>query len=471
MSLQELAFEVIDATYARGRYADLEIILMRSNGYVNATKLCALGAKQFKHWLENAHSKDLVATVERELPSAGNPADGLSTRRTLKAEKVGHKSTILIKGGARIEVRGTYVHPLLVPHVACWVSCEFAVKVSRLVNEHVVRQYILEIAQKDGELARKNDEISELKAMMARMEAKADKHAEKTTQQVEGLITEVREIKDQNVAILGATDDVLAAVDEVRELATELASLAVADPGHPGRENTFALIAVHNGRGRRELTVTRCQVRGLQPQLAAYARKAKNAARTRARKRAEARKLDSAVTKARMAAAAAAAGATLVFALEFTPNAMHLWNAVLEAAGDRVRFTTKGSPTRIELVGMTEEEFEALVRRLNDAQIQEYRAASDDVKQRAERAVAAVAAPSRGARAPAAPVSGDAAPAPAPASPGAAPTTNNYVVTNMAVTNVAGPTYVIVAPGREAKPKASRCLTDEELEQVLAGLL
>jgi hypothetical protein len=47
------------------------------------------------------------------------------------------------------ELRGTYAHPDLVPHIASWASAEFALKVSKIVNAHLVREYQDSIRVKD----------------------------------------------------------------------------------------------------------------------------------------------------------------------------------------------------------------------------------------------------------------------------------------------------------------------------------
>lgn len=51
----------------------------------------------------------------------------------------------VVSGGANGEIRGTYGHPLLAPHIASWTSPVFAVKVSHIVNDYIVRSYIDQI--------------------------------------------------------------------------------------------------------------------------------------------------------------------------------------------------------------------------------------------------------------------------------------------------------------------------------------
>ena len=43
-------------------------------------------------------------------------------------------------------ISGTYAHPLLIPHIASWSSYDFALKVSKIVNEYLVLEYRAKIA-------------------------------------------------------------------------------------------------------------------------------------------------------------------------------------------------------------------------------------------------------------------------------------------------------------------------------------
>ena len=37
-------------------------------------------------------------------------------------------------------ISGTYCHPFLIPHIACWVSPDFALKVSEIVNRYYIQE-------------------------------------------------------------------------------------------------------------------------------------------------------------------------------------------------------------------------------------------------------------------------------------------------------------------------------------------
>ena len=108
-----LEFETINEKYSTAKYSDFNVIIDITNGYINATKLCAVGGKRFDHWLENKGSKDLI----KEFENVENSTNLL----------------ILNMSGPN-DNRGTYVHPDLIPHIASWVSPKFACKISKIIN-------------------------------------------------------------------------------------------------------------------------------------------------------------------------------------------------------------------------------------------------------------------------------------------------------------------------------------------------
>ena len=83
-SLSEIAYEQIHGNYWYASYLDLKVVMMKSNGYINASKLCTDGGKRFDHWLENKHSQQMLNYYQTRLnqipstnhfSSAGIPAD------------------------------------------------------------------------------------------------------------------------------------------------------------------------------------------------------------------------------------------------------------------------------------------------------------------------------------------------------------------------------------------------------------
>jgi hypothetical protein len=114
--MANIVLEDINDIYAYGNLGEFNIIVMKENGYINATKICKEGGKEFFNWYANADSKNIIEEVEKIIKT---------------------KSTIKITGGSKndVVIRGTYVHPLLITSVAHWISPKFAVKISLWIEE------------------------------------------------------------------------------------------------------------------------------------------------------------------------------------------------------------------------------------------------------------------------------------------------------------------------------------------------
>lgn len=120
--LSRVSFEPINEKYSKARYGEFDVIMDMVTGYINATKLCAQGGKRLKNWTANNYSRELMKEMEDTI------------NLSLENNK---KISFLVTGGQNRILTGTYVHPDLIPHIACWVSTKFAIKVSKIINEWV----------------------------------------------------------------------------------------------------------------------------------------------------------------------------------------------------------------------------------------------------------------------------------------------------------------------------------------------
>lgn len=136
-SLNEIIFEHINDDFAYGKYGEFKVIIMKENKYINATKMCREHNKRFEHWLENSNSKILITEVENEVNKCAYRISGKHTKPTITLQKECNNN-----------LRGTYVHELLIPHIASWISSVFAIKVSKIVNNFIVKEYKDSIRQK-----------------------------------------------------------------------------------------------------------------------------------------------------------------------------------------------------------------------------------------------------------------------------------------------------------------------------------
>jgi len=89
-------------------------VIFRQDGYLNATQLCKAGGKKFSHWCGLKNVKTLINVL---ISDAGIPASEI----------------IQINKGKNNQ--DTFIHPKLGPHLAMWLSPEFALNVSDVINE------------------------------------------------------------------------------------------------------------------------------------------------------------------------------------------------------------------------------------------------------------------------------------------------------------------------------------------------
>jgi KilA-N domain/Protein of unknown function (DUF3627) len=156
MTITELVYEPINSKYGWAKYGDFTVLMDRETGYINATKLCDDGAKNYSDWTRLKHTSSLCQEVSS---SRGIPLDELSR---------------CIVGGQEPLIRGTYLHPLLIPALAIWISPSFAVKASILINEHLVREYRETIRVKDTTIDKLLTELREARTVIDKLDTRVE---------------------------------------------------------------------------------------------------------------------------------------------------------------------------------------------------------------------------------------------------------------------------------------------------------
>jgi hypothetical protein len=119
MSNNFIIFEDINQEYAWANYLGIKVMIMKSVGYVNVTKMCnEYSKKDFFHWKENKKSQELLKYYTDKFKTNDIPV------LIINATETG------------IKYRGTYAHPKLVLNIACWISNDFYDKVSDIITEY-----------------------------------------------------------------------------------------------------------------------------------------------------------------------------------------------------------------------------------------------------------------------------------------------------------------------------------------------
>lgn len=117
MSTWQIKTETINDQYYWGEFGGFRVIIREEDGYINGTKMVKDADKQLKNWNQNKQTKEYIDEVAELLEL---PVNQLMD---------------VVKGGVNNELRGTYVHPLLVTHLAYWASPSFGAHVGVWIEE------------------------------------------------------------------------------------------------------------------------------------------------------------------------------------------------------------------------------------------------------------------------------------------------------------------------------------------------
>ncbi|AUV58009.1 hypothetical protein [Bandra megavirus] len=188
-NIMNIVFERINDEYYWGQYGNFKVI-MNSDGYVNVTKLCdesktkSGGKKEFRQWKKTVDAKDLMKEI--------SICSGISVSELLKIITTSSKHLT--------EIRGTYAHPQLVPHIASWASTKFGARVSVIVNEYFAK----EMFDKHQDLIKKKDD------KIDRLSKKIDKQTKsmkKQDEKIKLLLEKNNELMEQGNEVLGYAKD------------------------------------------------------------------------------------------------------------------------------------------------------------------------------------------------------------------------------------------------------------------------
>jgi hypothetical protein len=108
-------------------FGEFKLVVDKSTGCFNATKLCADGGKQYFNWTRLAKSQKLMDYYAKFDPS--------HMRDQTYEVKGGDKNDAIAK------TTGQYVRKELILDIASWVSVEFYDKCNRIIVDFYVAEY------------------------------------------------------------------------------------------------------------------------------------------------------------------------------------------------------------------------------------------------------------------------------------------------------------------------------------------
>jgi|SRR5579872_881155 len=194
--IRNIIFKDINEDYAWGKYGDIKVIIMKENGYINATHLVHNTQtkngrpKEFRQWKLLSTTEDLLSVVSKDV--------GISTTNLF---------IVIQTSSNKIAVtRGTYVHPDLIPQIASWASPNFAHTISKIVNKYFSKKADKEqtklLKKKDDKIDKLNEKVD---VLLSNNETLLSKN-KKMDKRIKRLLSKNDDLLDQNDEILHKVD-------------------------------------------------------------------------------------------------------------------------------------------------------------------------------------------------------------------------------------------------------------------------
>ncbi|UOX38646.1 KilA N domain protein [Finch poxvirus] len=213
MDFSNLITREIDERFCHIKYDDFGII-MKDNGFINATKLCELREKEFKKWIRLDGSKELIKTLEdaNNFWKVKSPESDLArVILEVDTERCKHQD-----------------YQDLVPSIASWISPSFAIKVSKIINCYISGNYEFKLKEREEEIRKRENKIDELMELL--FNDKYDRGIAEDKELYREQCKQVKELKEHNKELYNSAKlmeekydrDTNELKSELREVKTEL---------------------------------------------------------------------------------------------------------------------------------------------------------------------------------------------------------------------------------------------------------
>ena len=160
MDISSNMIDYNEETFTRTDYNGISV-LVDSNGYYSASKICKDNKKRMNDWLRNDRTQALLEAYSRNLGISIGYTDARFSASKDKLDPEASSSNLDKTGGSmdagypvsnlflmykrsggkgHNELQGWWIHPKLVHHLAEWANLEYAIKVSEimdLINERL----------------------------------------------------------------------------------------------------------------------------------------------------------------------------------------------------------------------------------------------------------------------------------------------------------------------------------------------
>ena len=233
VELSNCIYEHIKDTFYYGLFGDFRLVIDKSTGFFNATKLCDQGGKNLFNWKRLEKSKRMIEYYQRSCPS------------DLKGSFL-YEVKLQNNDNLNKQITGTYVPQELILEIASWVSIEFYDKCNKIILNYFVNEFK---KMNKSALEEKIKQVEELEEQMKKLTLKHEEVVAVKDDKIDQLLNYVRSlgislehVKDQNDELLDRNKGLK---HDIKQVKTKL-NIAVEDraplPENKAKQERFVLL-------------------------------------------------------------------------------------------------------------------------------------------------------------------------------------------------------------------------------------
>ena len=233
VELSNCIYEHIKDTFYYGLFGDFRLVIDKSTGFFNATKLCDQGGKNLFNWKRLEKSKRMIEYYQRSCPS------------DLKGSFL-YEVKLQNNDNLNKQITGTYVPQELILEIASWVSIEFYDKCNKIILNYFVNEFK---KMNQSALEEKIKQVEQLEEQMKKLTLKHEEVVAVKDDKIDQLLDYVRSlgislehVKDQNDELLDRNKSLKS---DIKQVKTKL-NIAVEDraplPENKAKQERFVLL-------------------------------------------------------------------------------------------------------------------------------------------------------------------------------------------------------------------------------------
>ncbi|AAG02818.1 hypothetical protein AMV112 [Betaentomopoxvirus amoorei] len=197
MSLIDVCYEHIKDSYYYGLFGDFKLVIDKTTGCFNATKLCNLSGKRFRNWIRLDRSKQLLKYMENYRSSYVSvgfyEVKGDNNNKTSK------------------EITGQYVPKEVILDISSWISVEFYLK----CNDIIINYYNNEFKYLSKEDI--NNKVKEVENKYTNIIEENEITIKQKDDKIDELIQINKRIEEQNIKLLKLAEKQNIKLDEISD--------------------------------------------------------------------------------------------------------------------------------------------------------------------------------------------------------------------------------------------------------------